>query len=392
MARKLLLPNDLAANLRKRYASQHRRWLVGGGVWPMSTLLGAPTERDVAADPASVREWIEAWSRWSGGGELTWIEVQWQKLGRQRLPSRIDLASPAEIARIADEESRFVRAAARYDEFTGRWSQLRGLDALARYFDVFADYADVDFRRLLEVLSWLVENPRSGLFLRQLPVEGLDTKWVDSGRRTLVADLLRAVRGNDAAGDFFDVCGIRRPPHRVRIRVLCLELRRAIGGLRDVEAPIEELAALPLAPSRVLVVENLECGLALPDIAGCVAFMKLGASVKPLSTIPWLSGAPVVYWGDIDTHGLAILDRARATLGDVTSVLMDEATLLAHRNLWSEEPAQHGAASLPELTDAERRMFERLRANAWGRNVRLEQERIPWSEAVAAVVHACETP
>ncbi|MBU8900727.1 hypothetical protein KRR26_34485 [Corallococcus sp. M34] len=390
MAKKLLLPEDVVAQLRKRYASHHQHWLVGRGVWPLSVVLGTPMERDVAANPASVRSWAEAWNRWTGSGALTWVEMQWPKLGRQRLPSRLDIASPVEAARIVDEGIRFMRAAERRDDIARRWSQLSGADVLARYFDVLADYTDVEFSRLVGLVSWLVDNPRSALFLRQLPVEGLDTKWIDAGRRALVADLLRTIRGDDVGGDFYEVCGIRRPPHRIRMRVLCRALRSTIGGLRDLEAPVEELAGLPISASCVLVVENLECGLALPDIPGCVAFMKLGASVKSLAAIPWLSGVRAIYWGDIDTHGLAILERARAALGDVTSVLMDEVTMLAHRRLWSEEPVQHGEAPLPELTEAERHMFDRLRANAWGRNARLEQERIPWSDAVEAVVHACQ--
>jgi hypothetical protein len=391
MAKKLLFPDDVSAHLRRRYKSQHRNWLIGGGTWPLSVLLGTLTERDVAADAALVRSWIEAWTHWNSSGELTWINMQWPRLGRQRLPSRLDLASPAEVACVVDEESRFRLAMARYEEFIERWNQLRGSTVLARNFDVLAEYPDAEYRRLVELLSWLRDNPRSGHFLRQLPIEGLDTKWIETSRRALIADLLRAMRGNEATGDFYDVCGLRRPPHRLRMRLLCPKLRRAIGGLRDLETPIDELAELSLSASCVLVVENLESGLALPDIAGCVAFMKLGASVSSLSKVGWLRGARAVYWGDIDTHGLAILDRARATLADITSVLMDEATLLAYRNLWGEEPSQHGEADLLNLTVAERSVFDKLRANAWGRNVRLEQERIPWSEALVAVVNACES-
>jgi hypothetical protein len=126
--------------------------------------------------------------------------------------------------------------------------------------------------------------------------------------------------------------------------------------------------------------------LALPDMHGCIAFLKLGGAVSSLGQVPWLRDAAIFYWGDIDTHGFAILDRARATLGGVTSLLMDEATLLAHRNLWVEEPVQYPDAELPELTVQERDVFQKLRSNFWGRRVRLEQERMPWSMAVAAIV------
>jgi hypothetical protein len=174
----------------------------------------------------------------------------------------------------------------------------------------------------------------------------------------------------------------------MRVRVLCPTLREVTSGLCDVEAPVDELAKLPLSPSRVLVVENLESGLALPDLPGCVAVIRLGNAVSLLARMSWAVSRPIVYWGDIDTHGFEILDRARAALGELSSVLMDEETLLACRDLWVEEPVQARGRALPNLTRAEREVFESLCAQRWGHHVRLEQERIPWDRVVAALLAA----
>ncbi len=62
-----------------------------------------------------------------------------------------------------------------------------------------------------------------------------------------------------------------------------------------------------------------------------------GFDVDNVGRLPWLGGADVVYWGDIDTHGFAILDRLRAWLPEARSVLMDQETLLAHRDRWVTE-------------------------------------------------------
>jgi hypothetical protein len=193
----------------------------------------------------------------------------------------------------------------------GRWSVLGQGSALPARFDVLADYSTVDFERLLTLLSWLEQNPASDVYLRQLPVEGLDTKWIEQ-RTAVVAGLLRAIRGTSAGeGDFFDLCGLRKPAHRIRIRLLCPELRRAVGGLLDLEAPIEELGALSIAPMSAVIVENLDTGLALPDIPGAVAVMKLGNAVGALDRLPWLRGADAIYWGGIDTQPRA-QSQARA--------------------------------------------------------------------------------
>src|SRR5690606_40988362 len=166
---------------------------------------------------------------------------------------------------------------------------------------------------------------------------------------TLIGDLLRALRGGESVGmDFYELCGLRQPPALMRLRVLDPALRAQVGGLGDVSTPIEDLARAPLRPGRVYIVENLQTGLAFPELPDAVVLMRMGYAVEALSEIPWLKGAECVYWGDIDTHGFAILSRVRARLPDVRSMLMDEDTLLHHRMLWGRQAQQHSATQLPQ--------------------------------------------
>jgi hypothetical protein len=174
------------------------------------------------------------------------------------------------------------------------------------------------------------------------------------------------------------------------MRVLCPTLRAQIGGLRDIEAPVAELAALRLAPQVLLMVENQETGVALPDMQGVIAFMGLGAAIATLGAIPWLQACPAIYWGDIDTHGLAILARARQVLPLTRSVMMDVATLERYAALTGQEPTQSPDAELAELTQEERDVFDGLRSGRWGVKVRLEQERIPWPDACEALLTVLE--
>lgn len=382
MSRKrLLFPEDIRETLARRFQNQRRNWLSDGGDWPLVIPLGSPTERDVAEDVAGIRAWVTAWSGWNGAGEISWEDRHWPRLGSQRVPTGLRLSSSEQVALVVGQQMQWNLARERYRRLIAQWPKLAGDSVLPRYFDVLTDYEATDFERLCSLMSWLEGNPRSALYLRQLPVEGLDTKWVER-RKGLVTDLMRAVLGELEECDLFAVCGLRRPPHRMRVRLLCPNLRKTVGGLLDLEAPVDEIAALPMSPTTALIVENLESGLSLPDLSGVVAFMKLGAAVSILDVIPWLRGIDAVYWGDIDTHGYAILERARRVLPGLKSALMDKETLLSHRNLWVEELVQNEAADLPLLLDHERTVYEGLRRQTWGRNIRLEQERIPWASAL----------
>ena len=115
--------------------------------------------------------------------------------------------------------------------------------------------------------------------------------------------------------------------------------------------------------------------------------MARGYAVEAFAEIPWLIDHPCHYWGDLDTHGFGILNRLRHHLPDVQSLLMDQATLLAHEPLWQQED-KPSTAPLDRLTDAEQAMYQGLQTHQWGHQVRLEQERIGWPFAWSRIVNA----
>lgn len=383
---KLLHPEDVRARCKRQFAREHLAWLGAraGSDETQTISLGAPTQNEAAAEPEAVRAWGAAWSGWESSrqpGAVTWETRQWPRLGTQRLPASLVISSLDDVAMLAEQAGRWQRASARHQLLSKVCVWLPGRQVPQRLFDALADYNDVDFERLLSLMRWLSEHPASGLQLRQLPVVGLDTKWVEQ-RRGLIIDTLQcrpsAPAGDQAGRDLHTLLGLARQPTRMRLRLLGDDLRRQVGGLCDIEAPLEELAALPISPRLVFVVENLESGLALPAVAGAVALLKLGHAVSLLQLLPWLRASRVIVWGDIDTHGFAILDRVRAGLPRAESILMDLNTLLPHRDLWVEEPRPYDGPALERLRESERQVFDGLSQGSWGVRVRLEQERLPW--------------
>lgn len=380
MAKSLLIdPEGVRERLRKAYRSRRRRWLEGTGTWPLSIPLGIPTERQARDHLAEVQTWQSRWHTWRGEGEIVWVGRQWSGLGEQKLPERVLLHTPMQVAVWLGEAERWQRAAERYVLMTARWPLLAG--TLPGYYDVIADYLEDDFQRLFAMLTWLGAHPDSGLYIRQLPVAGVDTKWLEV-RKPLITRLLRAIHVDRSdSADFYEVTGIRREPVLMRMRLLDPSVRRLAGGVGDITAPVEEIAKLHLPLRCIYIVENLQTGLAFEELPGAAVFMRLGYAVDLFGEIEWLGDLPCHYWGDLDTHGFAILNRLRHYLPHAKSLFMDEETLLAHRSLWGQEYAPVGSAELPLLGKEEQLMFEGLRGNRWGVRVRLEQERIPWDYA-----------
>ena len=123
------------------------------------------------------------------------------------------------------------------------------------------------------------------------------------------------------------------------------------------------------------VVENEITYLAFPLPAGAIVVFGGGYAVDVLEPLTWLADLDLIYWGDIDTHGLAILNRLRHRFGHARSMLMDRATLLAYRSQWVTEP-RPTTASLDLLNGEEADLYRDLLNGSLGPSLRLEQERI----------------
>lgn len=389
---RLLDPTAVTERVRRLWRRRRGDWLDAGSTrgtddWPLPIPLHPPTEREAARSVDAVRGWIDAWRRWQGTGELVWIERAWANLGRQRLPERLLLRTPSEIADWLGEGGRWRRAVAGRDRLLNRFPTLAG--SLGPHFDWLADGDELNLGRLADVLAELSSGTSSGLYLRQLPIAGIDSKWIGENR-VRVTDLLRPLlpgdHGGHTTGDLWTIAGLRREPALLRLRLLDPRLRARVGGLGDISAPVEQIAALPFAPERVFIVENIQTGLAFTDLPASAVIFGLGYAVDRLGAISWLHDAHCLYWGDLDTHGLAILDRLRGHLPRARSLLMDEDTLLEHRALWSQEGKPVRNLDPARLDRTERLVYDGLARDRWGSAVRLEQERVGWDYAWERII------
>lgn len=382
-----------------------RELLEPTGLYPRRRSLKRPTAAALLSDYAAARAWASELFAAAGPFSLETAEVGRSTIGTNVLPAAAVFESAGDevgFAGKARDASRFLELAGRMaalDPSFRQWVLRKPLKLL----DLGADALTAAL-----VALWLRDNPAPGLYVRQISLPGVHTKFIENHRRVIdeLAEALRPVAlpevpsgGEDLpevpaepdsllgqfaartpAARFAARHGFVHPPELVRFRMLDPAVP-LLGGARDVTVTAGAFSSLRLPVTQVIVTENLVNFLALPERTGSLAIYGGGYGFSSLRDAAWLRDCEVLYWGDLDTHGFRILDELRAVHPDVVSVLMDEETLLAHRDGWGQEPSP-SRAELTRLTPAERALYEALGNNAYGAAVRLEQELIRWDWAL----------
>lgn len=394
-------PDDIAASVRQLWDSGAilRARLDGAAIFPIELRLRQPSAAEMGQAFDAARAWIGALAGMAReergfGYELVWRDITHRQLGRNRIPVAARIPSEEEALRLIGRGA----DARRFDRLAGATLEAFPIlrSWLLRQPLRLLSHAEA-WERIIAVLRWFRANPRPGIYLRQLDIEGVDTKFIES-HKGLFTELLDEIMPPDAilasangARQFEARFGLSAKPALIRFRFL--DPDHYIGGLSDLSIPVAHFAALETRAERIFVTENEVNALAFPPVPGGMVVFGGGYGIDRLGGAGWLGSRDVVYWGDIDTHGFAILDRLRSYFPHVRSMLMDHATLDAHRFLWGMEgDATRYTGELVRLTEDERHLFVELRDNIHATNLRLEQERLPYSWVLDALRITLDLP
>ena len=353
----------------------------GGGTFPKRLALKRPTSSETRDNFEAVRAW-SASLRSARHIRTTMRQSRHRVFGTNALPHQAWVDSAEAAAEMIGKRQdvadyrELLRTVAERQPILVDWLARRPLRALELRHD---------WRMLLGVVDWLQAHPRPGIYLRQMDAGDVDTKFVEKHRGVLaeLLDLALPPSAIDASktgsSGFAQRYGFKPKPERVRFRILdpdCALLPWHDGeDGQELTLGIESFAALDLPIWRVVVTENEVNYLALPPMAGTIAVFGSGYGFETLGQASWLSRCRLYYWGDIDTHGFAILDQLRGHFENAESLLMDVRTFLRFRPLWGREQ-NPTLRNLARLSQPERELYDDLRNDAYGPNLRLEQERI----------------
>lgn len=182
--------------------------------------------------------------------------------------------------------------------------------------------------------------------------------------------------------------GFKRKPMFIRFRMLDPELSLTRAGVdEDITLRVDALANMEefFAPIKtVFVTENEINFLAFPMREKSMVIFGKGYGFENMRSVPWLKEKRMVYWGDLDTHGFAILNQFRHSFPEAQSILMDRETIEANLRFAVKEGKQV-VANLDRLTQKELAAYNVLKSNSLGKAIRIEQERLPFELLLKAL-------
>ncbi len=345
-------------------------------LFPLRIPLKKPTSKELDSQFDKARHWVNQWQANSRkhGYALEWKTLHHRVHGKNQLPVAVSIER-------CDQAITLLGKTAESQQF----SELS--TALLSAFPSLADWVQrkphqllahaPDWERLIALMQWLKAHPRPGIYLRQIDLPAIHSKFIEQHRGLLIelldqilpdAQIDHAIRG---VRGFEQRYGFRSKPVLVRFRLL--DKMQWIQGLQDLSIPLDDFRKLDPAAERILIVENEITFLALPELCNTLAIFGKGYALDALADIPWLGSKTIHYWSDLDTHGFVMLNQLREHYPQTQSLLMDEATLLAHQSQWGIE-ATPAERTLENLTPDEQAVYQGLVQHRWQQNLRLEQE------------------
>lgn len=226
---------------------------------------------------------------------------------------------------------------------------------------------------LIQVCKYFLANPNPGLYIRQLPID-LHTKFIEQNEvviRSLLDFLIPDSIHNNDERTFSKRYSLKYDQPTIRIRILDEQLK--IGLLSDLSVPLSDFEQMNFTSENIVLTENKMTFLALPNLKSTIAVWSGGGfMISYLKNVLWLNEKKITYWGDLDSHGFAILNQMRSYFPQTVSAMMDMETFELFKKEGLVPGEKTNAINLSKLSEAEMKVFTFLKEN----NFRLEQEKI----------------
>jgi len=379
MPLKLQTPKEISKKLATLYnRAEHLTAYLNQTAFTITIKFKRVSQKEIEQHFTQIRDWIEALEK--SPFEVEFQEIAYRSLGRQRMPYVLTM-NQEDFLRKLSKVKEFEKHLSLVDKTLLAFPQTKGL--LQSRAKLLMEYDEV-WEQLLKVCDYFVAYPQPNQYIRALDIEGVDTKFIEQHIMILDRLLSTILEPKQFDGTitkltqhgFEKKYGLKYDLPTIRFRILDEAL--SIQNMCDISLPLDAFKNLDVGCTKVYITENKINGLTFPSVENAMVIFGLGYGIETLKEVKWLEDKELFYWGDIDTHGFAILSQIRGYFPQVQSLLMDKEVISRYKHLAVEEnKIKRFLGGLVYLTEEEQTLFEHLKENHYGISLRIEQERIP---------------
>ncbi len=353
-----------------------KSYIASYDILPITVKLKRVTQKDISQNYTTIQKELKKLKELKL--PLVYKEFSFKSIGVQKLPVEVRFENLEEYLNFIAKLDEYEKFKETYQNIVKKYPSLKEL-FLKKPFWIL-DYYD-KWERILRVVDFMSKNQTPDCYIRELSIKDVDTKFIEKHKK-LLDNLLSNILQKEPLKSLSDFSfekkyGFKYPLSQVRFRIL--DSKYFINGLSDLTLNIKEFKKLDLDIKRVFIIENKVTFLSFFDIKNSIVIFGSGYKISLLKSVEWLKNKDIIYWGDIDEDGFAILSNLRGYFPQIKSIMMDIQTiekfihLKVHYNKKSATKEK-----LSNLTKDEMLVYERLKNDFYAKNFRLEQERIPF--------------
>lgn len=284
----------------------------------------------------------------------------------------------------ADEKADFIYLAGKEKEYKNFINAMNALDEFAsknnfslkewekkNIAELEKDRDEVDFfHSLLLSLKWLLDNPDSKIYIREIPVS-VHSKFIENNSK-LLASLYSEIKSVEPNDDLITLCGLKEKEALIRFRISSIKREETAIPLSAFNNLDKEIDLSDI--KRAIVIENEIVYLTFPQAQDSLVIFGSGFQATLLQNAHFLDRLKLFYFGDIDEHGFMILSLFRKAHTKTKSFLMDKATYEEFSIFSVKGSKENSDITEENLTEEEIALLHLLKKSK--DNNRLEQERI----------------
>jgi len=321
-------------------------------LFPLRLKLNAPKSKELSDNYEAVRIWVKQIQQLEGY-RIVLKAVRHRIIGENQLPNEIWIDTLSDAILLLKKQKQVQQFRAQLEFTQSHQAQL--IQWVSKHPHKFLEL-NGQWQRLLDFVVWRIQNPNPNIYLRQVCIPGIDSKFIEQ-HRAVISQLLDVVlpasqimSGFSGIKCFTQRYGFLNKPERIRFRMLDSNLNLLSTSSKntnqDMTLTSKDFQDLSnnkewaIKVQRIFITENEINFLTFPEQPNSLIIFGAGYGFDALIQAEWLKKQEIYYWGDIDSHGFAILDQLRHSFPGTNSFLMNEETFLKYRDYWEIEPKQ----------------------------------------------------